>query len=74
MAERIAEDREAKGKALARAQAQGGRDALFGRDGQSNSEAHGGGNQSQGEYGARSVNAVQNCKGEKSLCVKLRKE
>ena len=53
MAERIAESREAKGEALARAQMQGGRDALFGRDGQGDSEAHGGGNQPQGRAPCR---------------------
>ena len=53
MAERIVEDREAKGEALACAQAQGGRDALFGRDGQGDSEAHGGRNQPQGRASCR---------------------
>ena len=53
MAETTAEEREAKGEALARAQAQGGRDALFGRDGQDYSEAYGGGNQSQGRAPCR---------------------
>lgn len=53
MAETTAEEREAKGEALARAQAQGGRDALFGRDGQDYSEAYGGGDQSQGRASCR---------------------